>query len=324
MNRWRLGIISVIIIVVWFLWDLISPGDRLDPATSCGGNLGDFLRCPASFAALHTVVAGTLQTVLVVVAAWAFFNRKLAHREALLSDSTVSIGLAGSVLPLLTVASVMAWLATPEPIDPTTPAVGKRPKTEPLSYLAMARKAAEGEPTRGALKWARSLVKPGTWPNMQQLSLAPALVTESEANLVDEAIRQLVGTVRDWASMFGASDLGRQSAHLVQSLRREAQELELAMRSFAAAEAGAPDIHQLDELRLTVLEWALVLQVAFEDASRPISRRPEVDAALKLAAQMPAAQRLAEYLGQSACLDQASRAAVARKWLATQSGRLTG
>ena len=108
-KRW-LGFLAVAVLIAWVAWDIISP---VDAYQDCGGPVRDLARCPASYSALHSVAAGTLQALLIIGAAWLFFDDRRAKTEELVADSTTSIALAGSVVPLLEVAWVLSWLGTP-------------------------------------------------------------------------------------------------------------------------------------------------------------------------------------------------------------------
>ncbi len=286
LGYWRtvVGIAAAVTLAAMVAWDWHSPGDRVDGL--------NYWTSPASWLATHTVVASVIVTLLLASVAWVLLDHRAMRRDQLIADSTTSIGLAGSVQPLLGIAFTLAWLGQRAPIGDTG------------CTLDQLRCAQLG---RSPLKWTRAPVRRGFWPD----AVTAGQLCGTDADAVDECIREVVGTVRDWANLLVASELGRESAYCMQSLRVRLQELQRCI------EQDQPDTAQadLDALRAV----ALFMAVYFEDSSGPLHRRLEIEKALRRPWAQADLQRcaaaLSRNIGDATSLPTEERAGGGREML---------
>lgn len=239
-HRRPLGLFAATALILLIGWDLASPANW-------GADGPRYWSEPAEFMALHTVFANSILTILWVAAAWLFLDARAERREKLVANSTTALGLGGVVVPLLEVAYVMAWLPTNDP--------SRLPDADALKGLKSVKTKLSTEP---------DLTKPepdpwpvdGDWASLGSVTKERPIST-CEAR-VQECLNQIAGSVRDWAPLFTASDLGKRALCGVASLRLDLQELKRALR---VEGDGAED------LRRMVFERARLMAFAFEFAS---------------------------------------------------------
>ena len=204
----------------------------------------DFLE---QFPRVTTLVTGGLA---VLVGYLAIVTTK-ATRDRRINESVTSIGLAGLVRPLLGVNLVLDEIIKDQ-----------------VGVLVQA-KASYAQGT-SPLKWTRPLVVDPTKLEELRRNAKPLdrqNLPQVKADMLDECVRDLVGSVRDWNSTLVITDLGRQGLFALQTLRSDLQMIQ------AGVLAGFRDaVEDLAVIRARVV----FLAASCEAASMPRNFRQEV------------------------------------------------
>ena len=239
---------------------------------------------------------------LALAAAFAFILTGKAMRTRRVNEAVTSVGLAGLVRPLLGVEYVISGILAGQ--------TSKLVKTKE-TYEALNGK-------RSPLKWTRGpvlVLGPDLMNPQARWTLSPE-DQEPARRLVDECIREVVGSVRNWTDTLVLTELGQQSLFSIQSLRSDLQLVEyllrrpgqgtgtatektarlgqeitdwirklLGMRAAPAATSAAPlsqeSTDQIHHMLTVLRNRVLFLAAAFEVASMPRNVRSEVVDALK-------------------------------------------
>lgn len=217
----------------------------------------DFNERTAPYFALHTLTANLLLTALFLLIGFGPWWLAKKHREELLNDSATALGFGGVVRPMLDIAWVMHCVRE----NAETTAGGSVMAATPLLRTK----------DDGPLKWVVDLHLKQTWKaDMGAADRDPKMLSVEVKKLADECIRQLVGTVRDWADLLVTTDLGRQGAFCLAELRKDLQVFMLNTSDRTKGEQALKDDAKL------MSERAARLAVAFELASNPGKVRDDV------------------------------------------------
>ena len=211
------------------------------------------------FPRIVDVVSGAL----AVAAGLTLILTNKAMRTRRINEAVTSVGLAGLVRPLLGVEYVLSGIL----------------RGRAAELVALRDQFEKENGKQSPLKWTRSLiVATGTTSNRSDHDGQdkPDEDLSDGFDLVDECIREVVGSVRNWTDTLVLTELGQQSLFSIQSLRSDLQLVEYLMKP--PRSATKDDIKWM----LKVLcDRVLFLATAFEAASMPRNVRPEVVRALK-------------------------------------------
>ena len=211
------------------------------------------------FPRIVDVVSGAL----AVAAGLTLILTNKAMRTRRINEAVTSVGLAGLVRPLLGVEYVLSGIL----------------RGRAAELVALRDQFEKENGKQSPLKWTRSLiVATGTTSNRSDHDGQdkPDEDLSDGFDLVDECIREVVGSVRNWTDTLVLTELGQQSLFSIQSLRSDLQLVEYLMKP--PRSATKDDIDWM----LTVLrDRVLFLATAFEAASMPRNVRPEVVGALQ-------------------------------------------
>ena len=227
------------------------------------------------FPRIVDVVSGAL----AVAAGLTLILTNKAMRTRRINEAVTSVGLAGLVRPLLGVEYVLSGIL----------------RGRAAELVALRDQFEKENGKQSPLKWTRSLIvatgtaygnDPGTPSQTEDVEGHKEVAdttrdggnvpSDARQDLVDECIREIVGSVRNWTDTLVLTELGQQSLFSIQSLRSDLQLVEYLMKP--PRSATKDDIDWM----LTVLrDRVLFLATAFEAASMPRNVRPEVVGALQ-------------------------------------------
>lgn len=199
------------------------------------------------FWADHSILAALLSTVLIVGAGLLGLEARSLHEQERMSDAMAGTAFAGLVNPVLDIDSAL-WALT----DPSGLPDGWRSPGKPLRWIRDLREA--GTPIDG---------------RVSATALEDWLPPEDARLLIDQAIRRLVGSARNWAALASSAVDGRAALATLGQIRNDLSELSYVV-SDADLTSRAPEL--LVTLRATVQQTA----IALERASLVGQPRPEL------------------------------------------------
>ncbi len=210
----------------------------------------------------HSVLSAVVSTMLLVGVGvgvgFLAFEARDAQRQAVLDESVTSAGLGGLVDHVVDVEIVLALVGSPHPPSDTT-WPGWRDPGRPLGWLRSDRERLGRLDDGGP-----GLFDPRAGTPEQ---IADDQVAAWRLELVDQAIRRVIGSIRDWSSVVSRSRSGLRVLVSLGAIRNDLLVIEGLLGSSHGDVVQHPTRVRTD---------ARVLALALEARSRAPVERPEV------------------------------------------------
>lgn len=202
----------------------------------------------SSFWAEHSIVGALVSTLLLVGGGLLGLEARGLHEQAKLSEAMAGTAFAGLVSPLIDVDLALALLGGSRAGLPS----GWDAPQKPLRWIREMRDRGDHHAIWSAPPAAR----------------IPELDEAQAVAVLDQCIRRVVGSARDWAALAGASVDGRAVLAEYGAIRNDLTSLQALVRS---ADAEAP--RRWIALRARVQRTAVALELA-SGSPRP---RPDIE-----------------------------------------------
>lgn len=214
----------------------------------------------SQFWAEHSVLAGVLSSLLLVFLVFLVYERGEQELQIKLSNELSGAGLGGVVDHVIDLEVALSLLTVPVPPDEFLPEHWRdwRAPGKPLRWLRNGRDilTSELDPRKRAIE-----------PDQ--------LIAPWGPELIDQAIRRLLGGMRDWTPLIGASGDGIAVLLILSEIRRDLMALHDLYPSQGASVSDF-DRRKIERSLETLRTRLRLLAPCFEDWSGAQSWRPEI------------------------------------------------
>jgi hypothetical protein len=210
----------------------------------CGGAmlamvLTDFpLEMLNDFWAGHSVLASLLSSLLLVGLVFMVYQHGEQRKQQRLANGLTGAGLGGFVEAVVDVEVALALLSCPQQPD----------QIQPQHWSGW---TSPGKPLRW-LRYGRDILTSENDPRNAPVPVDQPIAPWGQC-LIDQAIRRLLGAMRDWSPLIGASEDGTEILLLLSDVRADLMKLRGSLPAGALSAPGALSVLTRLRIRLRVL-----------------------------------------------------------------------
>jgi hypothetical protein len=211
------------------------------------------------FWADHSVISAVLSTLLLVGVGFLAFEAHDSQVQSHLDESVTAAGMSGVVDHVVDIEVALALASAPNRPDERTWPGWSDPEIRPLRWLREGRKYLASEGGRPSASDPRGFL---------ETELRVDTDVSWRQDLLDQAVRRVIGALRDWAGVIGRSRNGQMAMVDLGKVRVGVLAAQAKLRDGRIAEA----LRAMTQLR----SECRILALALERGGRSGSVRPEV------------------------------------------------